>query len=203
MPEGMGVILRTAGASAHQDRGQARFRISAAAVGDGARLHAEIDRADAGLRGRLADQALDPRPLQQGHRGDPGRGRARPSRSARLHAHADAEPRQEREALQGHAAGLHALRHREPARRDVHADRAAALRRLHRAQPDRGAGRDRRELRPRDARASHRGHRAQDQSARRPRKSRGSFACAISRGSSSSTSSTWTRAATTARSSGG
>ena len=31
------------------------------------------------------------------------------------------------------AAGLHALRHREPARRDVLADRAAALRRLHRA----------------------------------------------------------------------
>ncbi len=30
-------------------------------------------------------------------------------------------------------------------------------------QPDRGAGRDRRELRPRDARASYRGHRAQDQ----------------------------------------
>ena len=61
------------------------------------------------------------------------------------------------------AADLHALRHREPARRDVLADRAAALRRLHRDQPDRGAGRDRRQLRPRDARAPHRGHRAQDQ----------------------------------------
>ena len=71
------------GRHAHQDRGEARLRISAAAVGDGARLHAQIDRADAGLRGRLADQALDPRPLQQGHRGDPGRRRGRPSRSAR------------------------------------------------------------------------------------------------------------------------
>ncbi len=54
----------------HQDRSQARLRISAAAVGDGARSHAEIDRAEAGLRGRLAGQALDPRPLQQGHRRD-------------------------------------------------------------------------------------------------------------------------------------
>ena len=34
---------------------------------------------------------------------------------------------------QRRAADLHALRHREPARRDVLADRAAALRRLHRA----------------------------------------------------------------------
>ena len=76
---------------------------------------------------------------------------------------------------QRRAAGVHALRHREPARRHVLADRAAALRRLHRHQPDRGAGRDRRELRPRDARAPHRGHRAQDQSAKRRRKSPGSL----------------------------
>ena len=159
----MGVILRTAGAAPHQDRGQARLRISAAAVGDGARPDAEVDRADARLRGRLADQALDPRPLQQGHRRDRRRRRRRLPGSARLHAHADAEPCQEREALPRHAADLHALRHREPARRDVLADRAAALRRLHRHQPDRGAGRDRRQLRPRHARAPHRGHRAQDQ----------------------------------------
>ena len=83
----------------HQDRGQARLRISAAAVGDGARPDAEIDRADAGLRGRLAGQALDPRPLQQGHRRDPGRRRRRLPRGERLHAHAHAEPCQEREAL--------------------------------------------------------------------------------------------------------
>ena len=41
--------------------------------------------------------------------------------------------------------------------------RAAALRRLHRDQPGRSAGRDRRQLRARHARAPHRGHRAQDQ----------------------------------------
>ena len=40
----------------------------------------------------------------------------------------------------------------------------AALRRLHRHQPDRGAGLDRRQLGPLDARAPHRGHGAQDQS---------------------------------------
>ena len=37
VPEGMGVILRTAGAAPHQGRGQARLRISAAPVGDRAR----------------------------------------------------------------------------------------------------------------------------------------------------------------------
>ena len=67
----------------HQDRDQARLRISAAAVGDGARPDAEIDRADARLRGRLAGQALDPRPLQQGHRRDRRRRRRRPTRKPR------------------------------------------------------------------------------------------------------------------------
>ncbi len=63
----------------HQDRDQARLRISAAAVGDGARPDAEIDRAQARLRGRLAGQALDPRPLQQGHRRGRRRRRRRPT----------------------------------------------------------------------------------------------------------------------------
>ena len=43
VPEGMGLIIRTAGAAAHQDRDQARLRLSAATVGDRARPHAEID----------------------------------------------------------------------------------------------------------------------------------------------------------------
>ncbi len=63
VPEGMGVILRTAGAARTQDRDQARLRISAAAMGDGARPDAEVDRPHPRLRGRLADQARDPRPL--------------------------------------------------------------------------------------------------------------------------------------------
>ena len=58
---------------------------------------------------------------------------------------------------------------REPDRRDPLADRAAALRRLRRDQPDRGAGRDRRQFRPLDARAQHRGDRA----AHQPRSRRG------------------------------
>ena len=83
----------------HQGRGQARLRISAAPVGERARTDAPLDRADPRLRGRLADQALDPRPLQQGHRRDHRRRRRRLSRGQGLHAHAHAEPCQEREAL--------------------------------------------------------------------------------------------------------
>ena len=71
-------------------------------------------------------------------------------------------------------------RRREPARRDVLADRAAAVRRLHRHQPDRGAGRDRRQLGPLDPRAQHRGHRAARPISRRPTRSPASCACAIS-----------------------
>src|SRR5262249_26107604 len=49
----------------HQDRDQARLRVPDPAVGDRARPHAQVDGADAGLRGRFAGQAIDPRPLQQ------------------------------------------------------------------------------------------------------------------------------------------
>ena len=63
---------------AHQDRDQARLRVPAARVGERARPHLEVDRADPRLRGRLAGQALDPRPLQQGHRRGDRRRRRRP-----------------------------------------------------------------------------------------------------------------------------
>ena len=49
------------------------------------------------------------------------------------------------------------------ARQHVQSDRAFAIGRLHRHQSDRSAGRRRRELRQVDARASHRGHGAQDE----------------------------------------
>ena len=49
VPEGMGVILRTAGAARTPTRDQARFRIPAARVGNRARSDAAIDRADARL----------------------------------------------------------------------------------------------------------------------------------------------------------
>ena len=54
---------------AHEGGGEARFRISAADVGDRPRTDAFFERADPRLRGRLADQARHPRPLQQGRGG--------------------------------------------------------------------------------------------------------------------------------------
>ena len=76
VPEGMGVILRTAGAARTKAEVKRDFEYLLRHLGAGARPHAEVDRADAGLRGRLAGQALDPRPLQQGHRRDRRRRRA-------------------------------------------------------------------------------------------------------------------------------
>ena len=75
---------------AHQARNQARLRISDPHVGNRARHDAEVAGADPGLRGRLADQALAARPLQQGNRRNPGRRRSRLSGSPRFHEDADA-----------------------------------------------------------------------------------------------------------------
>ena len=99
VPEGMGVILRTAGAARTKAEVKRDFEYLLRLWETGARPHAEIDRADAGLRGRLARQALDPRPLHQGHRGDRRRRRDRLPRRQGIHAHAHAEPCEEREAL--------------------------------------------------------------------------------------------------------
>ncbi len=147
VPEGMGVILRTAGAARTKAEVKRDFEYLL-------RIWEQVR--DLTLKstaptlvyeeGSLAKRSI--RDLYtQGHRRDRRRRRERLQGRQGIHAHAHAEPCEEREALPGHAAGLHALRHREPARRDVLADGAAALRRLHRDQPDRGAGRDRRQLR--------------------------------------------------------
>ena len=77
VPEGMGVILRTAGAARTKAEVKRDFEYLLRHLGAGPRPDAEIDRADAGLRGRLARQALDPRPLHQGHRRDRRRRRER------------------------------------------------------------------------------------------------------------------------------
>ena len=77
------------------------------------------------------------------------------------------------------AAGVRQGGRRGAARRDVLQSGHAEVRRLHRHQPDRGAGRDRRQLGPLDARAQYRGHRASAPIWKRPTKSRASFACAI------------------------
>ena len=131
-----------------EGRDQARLRIPAAAVERDPRPDAAIDRAGADLRGRQPDQALDPRPLHARHRRGAGRGRGGLPHREGLHAHADAEPRQAGAALSRPAGrAVPPLPGREPDRRDPFAGRAAALGRLHRHQPDRGAGRDRRQFR--------------------------------------------------------
>ena len=139
-------------------RDQARLRIPAAAVGRHPRAHAEVGGAGADLRGSQPDQARDPRRLFARHRRDRGGWRARLAGGARVHAHADAEPRQEGAALEERRD---AVIRQAPggcaARRDADADGAASFRRLSGHQPDRGAGGDRRQLRPLDARARHRG----------------------------------------------
>ena len=99
VPEGMGVILRTAGAARTKQEVKRDFEYLLRQWETGARADAEVDRAGAGLRGRLPRQALDPRPLQQGHRRNHRRRRAGLSRGQGLHAHAHAEPCEEREAL--------------------------------------------------------------------------------------------------------
>ena len=90
-PRGHGRHPAHRGSEPHQDRDQARLRISAAAVGDRARPDAQIHGAEARLRGRLAGQALDPRSLRQGHRRSHRRRLRGLSRGQGLHAHAHAE----------------------------------------------------------------------------------------------------------------
>jgi ribonuclease E len=107
VPEGMGVILRTAGASRTKTEVKRDFEYLLRLWETVRDLDAEVDRADAGLRGRLAGQALDPRPLQQGHRRDRRRRRRGLQGTPEIHAHAHAEPCQEREALPRYAAGVH------------------------------------------------------------------------------------------------
>ena len=88
VPDGMGAHRAHRGRSPHQAGNQARLRISAAPVGKRARPDAAVDRAMSRLRGRQSHQALDPRPLHQGHGRDPRGWRAGVQGSAGFHAHA-------------------------------------------------------------------------------------------------------------------
>ena len=94
-----------------------------------------------------------------------------PPRGQGLHAHAHAEPCQEREPLRRARAAVHPLPDRAAAQRHVQPVRDAALGRLSRHQPDGSARRHRRELRQGDARVLHRGDGAphQPRSSRRDR----------------------------------
>ena len=162
-PTGMGLIVRTAGAKRTKAEIKRDYEYLMR-LWDNIRdhtLHSIAPGAD--LRGGGPRQARHPRHVRQGHRRHPGRRRRRLPRSARLHAHADAEPGQEDPALRRANAAVRPGQGRGPARADLFARRAAPVRRLSGDQPDRGAGRDRRQLRPLDARAQHRGDRAEDQ----------------------------------------
>ena len=78
VPEGMGVILRTAGATRTKAEIKRDYEYLMRLWENVRELTLSSDRPVPGLRGRLADQARHPRPLQQGHR----RGPRSPARTA-------------------------------------------------------------------------------------------------------------------------
>ena len=128
VPEGMGVILRTAGASRTKTEVKRDFEyllrlwetvrdltLKSTAPTLVYEEGSLVKRSIRDLYNKDIDEIV-----VAGEDGLPG--------SQRIHAHAHAEPCQEREALPRHAAGVHPLRHREPARRDVLAGHAAQAR---------------------------------------------------------------------------
>ena len=163
VPEGMGLIIRTAGAARTKQEIKRDFEYEIRLWENVRDLTLHVDGALPRLRGRQPHQALDPRPLLQGHRRDPGGRRGGLQGSLRLHGHAVAQPGQERHQVRGARAAVCPLPDRAPAERDVQPLRHAAVGRLSRHQPDRGAGLHRRQLRQGDARVLHRGDRAQHQ----------------------------------------
>ena len=92
VPEGMGLIIRTAGAARTKQEIKRDFEYLLRLWGaSAATFTLESTAPCPRLRGRRPHQALDPRPLH-GRRRDPGRRGGRPQGSLRLHAHAVAEP---------------------------------------------------------------------------------------------------------------
>ena len=164
VPEGMGVILRTAGACAHQDRGQARLRISAAACG----RRCAISRCN---RPRPSSSTRKARSPSVRSATSTTRTSTRSSSPATA-AYKDAKDFM-RMLMPSHAKHVKPYKDTQPlftrygveSQLDAmfYAGGAVALRRLHRHQPGGSAGGDRRQLGPRHARTPHRGHRAQDQ----------------------------------------
>ena len=119
VPEGMGIILRTAGASRTKAEIKRDYEYLMRLWESVRELTLSSAAPCPRLRGGLADQARHPRPLQQGHRRRDGRRRGRLPRGQGLHAHAHAEPCQAGPALPRAAAALREIRHRSPARRHV------------------------------------------------------------------------------------
>jgi ribonuclease E len=160
VPEGMGVILRTAGASRTKPEVKRDFEYLLRMWENVRELTLQstapslvyeegslIKRAIRDLYNKDIDEVLVA--------GDDGYREAKDFMRMLMPSHA-----KQRAALY-EAQPLFAATASKPARRDVLAAGHAEVGRLHRHQPDRSAGRDRRELRPLDPRAQYRGHRAQ------------------------------------------
>ena len=75
VPEGMGLIIRTAGAQRTKTEIKRDYEYLLRLWENVRELTLQIHRAGPRLRGRRPHQARDPRPLQQGHRRGHGRGR--------------------------------------------------------------------------------------------------------------------------------
>ena len=175
VPEGMGLIIRTAGAARTKQEIKRDFEYLIRLWENVRDLTLTVDGAMPRLRGRQPHQALDPRPLLQGHRRDPG-GRRGGLQGSATTSCACCRPSQAKNVIKHDAAraAVRPLPDRAAAERDVQPVRDAALGRLSRHQPDRGAGLHRRQLRQVDARVLHRGDRAATPTWRRPRRSPGS-----------------------------
>ena len=100
LPEGMGLIIRTAGENRTKVEIKRDYEYLLRMWDTIRELHAEIECAGLRLRGRRSHQARHPRSLQQGRFGDHRRRRRRLPQRQGLHAHAHAEPCEEREAVQ-------------------------------------------------------------------------------------------------------
>ena len=92
VPDGMAVIVRTAGMERAKPEIRRDFEYLLRLWDEIREADAEIDGAGADLRGSEPDQALDPRSLYPRHRRHHGRGRGSLQGRARLHAHPDAQP---------------------------------------------------------------------------------------------------------------
>ena len=160
----MGLIIRTAGAARTKQEIKRDFEYLLRLWESVRDMTLQSTGAVPRLRGRQPHQALDPRPLL------PRTSTRSSSPASAAHTEAAdfmrmlvAEPGQERHQVRGARAAVRALPDRAAAERHVQPVRDAALGRLPRHQPDRGAGRHRRQLRQGDARVLHRGDGAQHQ----------------------------------------
>ena len=116
VPEGMGLIIRTAGQQRSKLEIKRDYEYLAAALERHPRADPALDRALPNPRGGRAGQARDPRPLRPRRRRGLGRGRRGLPDRAQGHEHADAVARPAGQAVQGRAAAVPPLRRRGAAR---------------------------------------------------------------------------------------